>query len=154
MVSVHNWCSYFSILRDLLAVRQKVELSLYLSKHCSMKACWGSGCIGPCFLDLGTSWWVVSFKHRPLYTCVKSLWYTFDWSLSGRYGEEWTFVTLPEVGLRTLDHPARNQSLYRRCYRGKLTVTDLNVFHGAGVFCTSNWYGVLLRKTYPNVYIV
>jgi ribosomal protein L17 len=29
---------------------------------------WGTACIGPCFLDLGTSWrWVVSFTPNPLH---------------------------------------------------------------------------------------
>jgi hypothetical protein len=50
---------------------------------------WGSGCIDPHFLDLGTSWrWVVSFTALPLYPR-----YPFyrrldgPQSRSGRYGE-------------------------------------------------------------------
>jgi hypothetical protein len=34
----------------------------------------GSGCVGPRFLDIGTSWrWVVSFKPQPLYPLQKTL---------------------------------------------------------------------------------
>jgi hypothetical protein len=40
---------------------------------------WGSGCMDPHFLDLGTSWrWVVSFTTRPLYP-----WYPLDRRLGG-----------------------------------------------------------------------
>jgi len=31
-----------------------------------MKVYWGSGGIAPYVLDLGTRWWVASFKPRPL----------------------------------------------------------------------------------------
>jgi hypothetical protein len=45
---------------------------------------WGSGCIDPHFLDLGTSWRkVVSFTPRPLYTRGKSPRYPLDRSLGG-----------------------------------------------------------------------
>jgi hypothetical protein len=58
-----------------------------------MKA-YGSGCIDPHFLDLGTSWrWVVNFTPRPLYPRGKSPRYPMDRRLggpqsrSGRFGE-------------------------------------------------------------------
>jgi hypothetical protein len=45
---------------------------------------WGSGCIDPRFLDLGTSWrLMVSFKPRPLYPRGKSHRYPLDRRLGG-----------------------------------------------------------------------
>jgi hypothetical protein len=62
----------------------KVKLSLYLTKHHAMKACWGSGRIAPHILDLGTRLrWVVSFTTRPLYPQGKSPWYLLDRRLGG-----------------------------------------------------------------------
>jgi hypothetical protein len=44
------------------SVKVKVKLSLCLTKHHAMKTYWGSGCIAPLILDLGTRWrWVVIF---------------------------------------------------------------------------------------------
>jgi hypothetical protein len=37
-------------------VKVKVKLSLLLTKHNAMKTYWGSGCIAPRILDLGTRW--------------------------------------------------------------------------------------------------
>jgi hypothetical protein len=75
---------------------------------------YGSGCIDPHCLDLGTSWrWVVSFTPLPLYPRGKSPQYPLDRRLggpqsqSGRLGE-----------LRPLGRPARSQSLYRLSYQG------------------------------------
>jgi hypothetical protein len=66
--------------------------SLCLTNH---EGVWGSGCIDPHFLDLGTNWcWVVSFTPRPLYPRGKSPRYPLDRRLngpqsrSGRRGEE------------------------------------------------------------------
>jgi hypothetical protein len=59
-----------------------------------MKAYWGSGCIAPSILDLGTRWrWVFRFTPRSLYFQGKSPWYPLDrrWvglSRSGSGGEE------------------------------------------------------------------
>jgi hypothetical protein len=68
-----------------------VKLSLCLTNE----GVWGTGCIYPNFLDLGTRWrLVVSFTPRPLYPWGKSPWYPMDrrldgtQSLSGRRGEE------------------------------------------------------------------
>jgi hypothetical protein len=45
---------------------------------------WGSGCIDPRILDLGTSWrWVITFTPQLLYSRGKSLWYTSDRRLDG-----------------------------------------------------------------------
>jgi hypothetical protein len=45
---------------------------------------WGSGCIDPYFLDLGTTWrWVVSFTLRSLYTWENSPRYPLDGRLGG-----------------------------------------------------------------------
>jgi hypothetical protein len=38
------------------AVKVKVQLSLYLTKHHAMKTYWRSGGIAPRILDLGTRW--------------------------------------------------------------------------------------------------
>jgi hypothetical protein len=88
-----------------------------------MKSVWGSGCIGPHFLYLGTSWrWVVSFTPRSLYPRGKSLRYPLDRRLgglksrSGRLGEEKIIVTLPGLELRPLGRPTHSQSLYRLRY--------------------------------------
>jgi hypothetical protein len=71
-----------------------------------MKA-YGSGCIDPHFLDLGTSWRrVVNFTPRPLYPQEKNLRYPLDRRLggpqsrSGRFGEE---KILDPTGTRTPD---------------------------------------------------
>jgi len=48
-------------------------LRVFLTKHHARKAYWGSECIAPRILDVGTRWrWVVSFTHRPLYPKGKS----------------------------------------------------------------------------------
>jgi hypothetical protein len=61
----------------------KVKLSLCLTKHHTMKTCWGSGGIAPCILDV-TRWrWVVSFTPWPLYPQGKSSWYPLDRRLGG-----------------------------------------------------------------------
>jgi hypothetical protein len=70
-----------------------------------MKACWGSGGIEPCILDLGARWrWVVSFTSRPLlYSQGNSPWYPLDRKLggpqnrSGRGGEEKNSQPLPRL---------------------------------------------------------
>jgi hypothetical protein len=74
------------------AVKVSLCLTNYALRH---EGVWGSGCIDPHFLDLGTSWrWVVSFTPLPLYPREKSLRYSFDRRLggpqsrSGRLGEE------------------------------------------------------------------
>jgi hypothetical protein len=73
----------------------KVKLSLCLTNQpLRHEGVWGSGCIDPCFLDLGTSWrWVVSFTSQILYPRGKSPRYSLKRRLggpqnrSGRRGE-------------------------------------------------------------------
>jgi hypothetical protein len=81
-----------SILHILIMV--KVRLSLCLTKHHAMKACWGSGSVAPRILDLGTSRrWVVSFTPRPLYPQGKSPWYSLDRRLGGPQSRSgWVFL--------------------------------------------------------------
>jgi hypothetical protein len=56
----------------------------YRFKHYAMKTYWGSGCIDPCFLDLGTSWrCIISLKPRPLYRPGNSCPYSLDRRLGG-----------------------------------------------------------------------
>jgi hypothetical protein len=55
-----------------------------LTEHHAMKEYWGSGCIGPGILHLGTRWrWVVSFTPLPLYPQGKSPWCPLDRRLGG-----------------------------------------------------------------------
>jgi hypothetical protein len=84
-----------------------------------MKDYWGSGCIVPRILDLGTRWrWVVSLTPRPLYPQGKSHWYPLDRRLdltqsrSGRGGEEKNSQPPPPPGNRTSDHLVRSPALY------------------------------------------
>jgi hypothetical protein len=84
----------------------KVKLSLCVSNYALPHECvWGSECIDPYFLHLGTSWrWVVSFTPRPLNPRGKSSRYPLDRKLggpqsqSGRRGEE---KILDPTGSRT-----------------------------------------------------
>jgi hypothetical protein len=79
----------------LLCVKGKVKLSLCLTNEAlHHEDIWGSGCIDPHFLDLGTSWrWVVSFMPLPLYSRERAPPYPFyrrlggPQSRSGRYGK-------------------------------------------------------------------
>jgi len=57
---------------------------LFSIEHHAMEAYWGSRCIAPCILDLGTRWKaVVSFTPRPLYPQGESHWYPLDRRLGG-----------------------------------------------------------------------
>jgi hypothetical protein len=84
----------------------KVKLSLY-------EGVWGSGCIHPHFIDIGTSWrWLVSFTPRPLHPRERA---TGTHCIGGwvdpRAGlddmEQRKFLTLPGLELRPLGRPAR-----------------------------------------------
>jgi hypothetical protein len=88
---------------------------------------WGSGCIDPHFLDLGTSWrWAVSFTLRPLYPRERAP--DTPWMEEVGWTSEpvWTtwkkFLTLPELEFLPLDRPARSQSLCRLSYPGSCLV--------------------------------
>jgi hypothetical protein len=63
----------------------KVKLCLCLTNEALRhEGVWGSGCIDPHFLDLGTSWRrMVSFTPRPLYPRGKSPRYPLDRRLGG-----------------------------------------------------------------------
>jgi len=55
-----------------------------LIKHHEMNTYWGSGCISPCILNLGTGGrWMISFTPRPLYSRGKSPQYTLVRRLDG-----------------------------------------------------------------------
>jgi hypothetical protein len=73
---------------------KKVKLSL---RH---EDAWGSGCIDPRFLDLGSSWkWVISFTSRPLYAR-----YPLDRRLGGpqnRPGQHREVKILAPIGAQT-----------------------------------------------------
>jgi hypothetical protein len=78
----------------------------------------GIGCIDPCFLDLGARWrWVVCFTPLPLYPQGKSPYTHWIRGCVGpRAGLDamdiWKFLTLLELELRPLGHPACSQSLH------------------------------------------
>jgi hypothetical protein len=85
---------------------KKVKLFLCVTNYAlSLEGVCGSGGIDPRFLNLGTSWWPVSFKPRPIYPRRKSPRYPLDrrlggsQNLSGRRGEE---KILGPTGTRTL----------------------------------------------------
>jgi hypothetical protein len=104
----------------------KVKLSLCLTNWAlHHEGIWGgSGCIGPHFPGLGTSWrWVVSFTRLLLYPRGKSpgTHWIGGWvgpRASLVYVEKRKFLNL--LGLRLqlqpLGHPARGQSLYQLHY--------------------------------------
>jgi hypothetical protein len=112
-----------------------------------MKAYWGSGCIAPLILELGTRWrWVVSFTPRPLYPQGKSPWYPLDRGLggpqssSGRGGEEKNSHPLPGFEPWNPDRPARSPKLYRLSYHGSMG-------HSLCVVCWPLWHLKLVTKT-------
>jgi hypothetical protein len=90
---------------------------------------WESGCIGPHFLDLGTSWRSVdSSTPRPFYPRGKTPRYPLDRRLGGPgldYEEKKKFLTLP--GLWPLGRTACSQSLYRLRYPGLSIIWNLAI---------------------------
>jgi hypothetical protein len=87
-----------------------------LTDHHAMKTYWGSECIAPRILDLGTKWrWVVSFMLLPFYPQRESPWYPLDRRLggphirSGRGGEDKNSQPLPGLELPII------QSVAQRC---------------------------------------
>jgi hypothetical protein len=81
----HNLCSSLSVREQVShPCKRKVELSLCLTKHYTMKTYWGSGGMAPRIFKLGARWrWVASFKHRPLCSQGKSPRYALDRRLGG-----------------------------------------------------------------------
>jgi hypothetical protein len=75
----------YSYVKITVTRLKEVNVSLYVT-NCALRHedVWGSGCIDPRFLDLGTSWrWVVIFTTRSHYPRGKSPRYTLDRRLSG-----------------------------------------------------------------------
>jgi hypothetical protein len=91
---------------------------------------WGSGCIDPHFLDLGTSWrWVVSFTPWPLYPQGKRPRYPLDRRLGEPQNsledvEKWKLLPPPGLELELLGCPACSQLLYRLRCPGYLLTRD------------------------------
>jgi hypothetical protein len=104
---IPKMCIYFWNLAHIITRRtvsrmispckdKKVKFSLCLTNQALLhEGVWGSGCIDPYFLDLGTSWrWVVSFAPWPLYPRGKRPRYPLERRLGGpqsrfeRRGEE------------------------------------------------------------------
>jgi hypothetical protein len=94
----------------------KVKLPLWLTnlalRH---EGVWGSGCIDPHFIDLGTSWrWVVSFMSRPLYPRERAS-VPIVWKVGWTPEPVWTTCKSenfwPYRGSNS--GPARSHSLYR-----------------------------------------
>jgi hypothetical protein len=121
---------------------KKVKLPLSLTNSALRhEDVWGSGCIDPDILGLGTSWrWVVSFTPPEASPRWKSPRYQLDRRLSepknrSGWSAEEKNLPLPGLELRTLSRPASSQSLYRLRYPGsevwrilnKNTFLDLHV---------------------------
>jgi hypothetical protein len=112
----------------LLTCKKKVKLSLCSTNSVLLhEGVWGSACIDPHFLDLGTSWrWVVRFTPLPLYPRGKSPRYPSDRRLggpqsrSGRFGEE---KILDPTGTRTATPQSSSQALDRLNYPGSYLLT-------------------------------
>jgi hypothetical protein len=90
---------------------------------------WGSGCIDPHFLDLGTSRrWVVSFMDRPLYPKERAAGthWREDW-VGPRCGlddmEKWKFLPLLWLEPRPLGRPVCSQPLYWLRYQPRVVTT-------------------------------
>jgi hypothetical protein len=80
---------------------------------------WGSGCIDPCFLDLGSRWrGAVSFTPQQLYPPGKSPRCPFN--MSPRTGQddmkERKFLSLPGLEFQPLCLSVGSQSVYRLWY--------------------------------------
>jgi hypothetical protein len=95
-----------TICRCYESVKKKVKLSLcFTNEALRHEDVWGSGCIDPHFLDLGTSLrWVVSFTPLPLYprerapgTHFKGGWVDPRAGLDDMH--KWKFFTLPGLKL-------------------------------------------------------
>jgi hypothetical protein len=108
------WQRGTEIIHMCLCKNKKVKLSLCSTNQAPRhEGVWGSGCIDPHFLHLGTSWrWVVNFTHRPLYPRRKSPRYPLErrfggpQSRSGRSGEE--KILDPRLELWPLGRPGRS----------------------------------------------
>jgi hypothetical protein len=124
-LTAHILNSYYSNESPGYVQSHKVKLSLCLTNKAILYEGMGeSGCIDPHFLDLSTSWrWVVTFTFRPLYPWGKSPRYLSDRRLGGPQSwsgdmEKKKFLTLLELELWLLSHPACSQSLYWLHYSG------------------------------------
>jgi hypothetical protein len=121
---INKWDYIFNDIKKKNKLLFSLCLTNWALRH---EGVWGSGCINPRFLYLGTSWiWVVSFTPRPLYPRGNSpppTHWKGDW-VGPRTGmdnvEMRKFSTLPGHELRPLGLPARSQSLYRLSYPGSL----------------------------------
>jgi hypothetical protein len=84
-LTAHILNSYYSNESPGYVQSCKVNLSLCLTNEpLHPEGVWGSGCIDPHFLDLGTSWrWAVSFTPLLLYPRGKSPRYPLDRRLGG-----------------------------------------------------------------------
>jgi hypothetical protein len=82
-----DWLLLSSIIHFLLPTltcRQHGSVTKVKGKVVRHEHVWGSGCIDPHFLDLGTSWrWVVSFTPLPPYPKGKSPRYPLERRLGG-----------------------------------------------------------------------
>jgi hypothetical protein len=113
--SVH-WCALGI---RFLAKKGKVKLSLCLT-HLRHEGVWGSGCVDPHFLDLGSSWrWVVSFTPRPLHRRGRTSRFSLDRRLGGPQNRSWRLgdetVVLP-VASRYTDCAIAAPSNRSTCY--------------------------------------
>jgi hypothetical protein len=146
----------------------EVKLSFCLTNSALRhKGIWGSGCIDPHFLDLGTSWrWVVNFTPRPLYPQGKSPRYPLDKRLggpqsrSGRLGggkildpTETRTPTLPSsspypIAILTTLSRLLDEVQYQNIFqRDKVGGSKLDSLKGQGIFWVDEL--LLLLKNLP-----
>jgi hypothetical protein len=130
--------------------RKKAKLSLCLTNYAlSHKDVWGSECINPPFLNLGTRWrWVVNSTTLPLYPRWKSPGTTRIGGWVGpRVGldnvEKRKFLTLPVVEHRPLGRSVRRQSLYRLRYpvSQKISVQTSERYESIDHYC---WRSIVI----------
>jgi hypothetical protein len=116
----------------MISKKVKVKSLCLTNQALCQEGVWESGCIDPCFLELGTSWrWVVSFTPQPLYPRERA---TGTHWIGGWVGprtglddmEKRKFLILLGLELWPLGRPACNQSLYQLLYSGSFKGINLN----------------------------
>jgi hypothetical protein len=119
-----------------------------------MKMYWGSECIAPRLLDLGTRWrWAVSFTPLPLYPQGKSPWYSLDRRLGGPQSRSG-----PGDEEKNSQPPAENRIIEPRSsaqclspylsftFRSaKSPITQNESFWRLVIVTEWRWYGISLR---------
>jgi hypothetical protein len=111
-----------------------------------MKAYWGSGCIPPRILWLGTRWRrVVCVTPRPLYSQGKSPWYPSYRRMGGpqsrseRGGEGKNSQPLPGLEPRIVQPIAHRYTSYERYVSIRNCSQGFTIIHSWKVICQADW---------------